>query len=84
MVVINGINGIKGIIYQYTVHKPGSSQIWKVCDRTGSRVTARDDRGRGALARHPGDVGPSMNHVEVAAGEPPQPPQPPQVRRADA
>ena len=42
-----------------------SSQTWK--------LTARD-RGRGSSARHPGDVGPSMNHVEVvprAAGEPP-------------
>ena len=36
-----------------------SSQTWK--------LTARD-RGRGSSARHPGDVGPSMNHVEVARG----------------
>jgi hypothetical protein len=42
------------------------------------------DRCRGASARNPGDVGPSMSHVEVAAGESPQPSQPPQVRRADA
>ncbi len=42
------------------------------------------DRCRGASARHPGDVGPSISHVEVAAGESPQPSQPPQVRLADA
>ena len=52
-----------------------SSQTWK--------LTARD-RGRGSSARHPGDVGPSMNHVEVAAGGSLQPSQPQEVRRADA
>ncbi len=50
-------------------------ETWKLIAR---------DRCRGASARHPGDVGPSISHVEVAAGESPQPSQPPQVRRADA
>ena len=46
------------------------------------KLTARD-RCCGASARHPGDVGPSMSHVEVLALDLPQPSQPPQGLRAD-
>ncbi len=65
---------------RYQCHKGNKLSIYRL---ETWKMIARD-RGRGALARHPGDVGPSMSHVEVAAGDSPQPSQPPQVRRADA
>ncbi len=65
---------------RYECHKGDKLSIYSL---ETWKMTARD-RGRGASARHPGDVGPSMNHVEVAAGDLPQPPQPPQIRCADA
>ena len=69
-----------GVIKSYKCHKGDKISMY----RLETWMLIARDRGRGASARHPGDVGPSMNHVEVAAGDSLQPSQPQEVRRADA
>ena len=67
-------NRHNGCHKRYECHKGDklsiySLETWKLTER---------DRRRGSSARHPGDVGPSMNHVEQvsraaeAAGDPPE------------
>ncbi len=64
---------------RYEYHKGDKIFIYRL---DAWKLTARD-RCCGASAGHPGDVGPSMNHVEVAAQDLPQPSQPQQGLRAD-
>ncbi len=66
---------------RYECHKGDKISIYRLLVETWM-LTARDRCCR-ASARHPGDVGPSMNHVKVAARDLPQPSQPPQGLRAD-